>query len=165
MRRGNLPGRGHDKVTWKRSRDLLTRSCDNVTPRHGGDVTQRRYWVFCSGVTGDVVETQRLTNGTSRICITEMSFWRTTEKSLDVSFETCLRRRGDVLMGRRYYVLLKRRYYVPIRRCGDVLLKRLGDLPPRSRWVFHLRHTCNVYGTCKEMSLQRRHGILLLGGR
>ena len=68
-------------------------------------------------------------------------------------------------MGRCYYVLLKRRSYVPIRRCGEVLLYRLGDLPPRSRWVFHLRHTSDVSGTYKEMSLQRRHGILLLGGR
>ena len=76
---------------------------------------------------------------------------------MDVSFETCLRRRGDVLMGRHYYVLLKRRYYVPIRRCWDVLLKRLGDLPPRSRWVFHLRHTCDVSGTCKEITASPRH--------
>ena len=56
-------------------------------------------------------------------------------------------------------------YCVPIRRCGDILLKRLGDLPPRSHWVFHLRYTCDVSGTNKEMPLQRRHGILLLGGR
>ena len=82
MRRENLPGRGHDKVTSKSSRDLLTRCCDNVTPRRGGDLTQRRYWVFCLGVTGDVVEAQRLTNGTS--------WWRTTERSLDVLFETFL---------------------------------------------------------------------------
>ena len=39
MRGGNLPDRGHDKVTWIRSRDLLTRRRDNVTPRCGGQRT------------------------------------------------------------------------------------------------------------------------------
>ena len=42
MRRGNLPHGGHDKVTWKRSRDLLTKCHDNVTLRRGGDMPQRR---------------------------------------------------------------------------------------------------------------------------
>ena len=36
---------------------LETRPRDNVTPRRGGDVPQRRYWVFHLGVTEDVVET------------------------------------------------------------------------------------------------------------
>ena len=36
---------------------LETRRRDNVTPRRGGDVPQRRYWVFHLGVTGDVIET------------------------------------------------------------------------------------------------------------
>ena len=57
MRRGNLLDEGHEKVTWKRSRDLLTRHRDNVTLRRGGDVPQRRYWVFHLGLTGYVVET------------------------------------------------------------------------------------------------------------
>ena len=46
MRHGNLPDGGHDKVTWKCSRDLLTRLGNNVTPKRGGDVPKRRYWVF-----------------------------------------------------------------------------------------------------------------------
>ena len=58
---------------------------------------------------------------------------------MGVSFETCLRRRGDVMIERHYYVLLKRRQDVPTKRCGDVLLRRLGDVPQRVRWVFHLR--------------------------
>ena len=57
MRPGNLPGGGHDKVTWKRSRDLLKRRCDNVSLRRGGDVPQWRYWMFHLGLTGDVVGT------------------------------------------------------------------------------------------------------------
>ena len=61
---------------------------------------------------------------------------------MGVSFETCLRRRGDVLMGRRCYVLLRRRLDVSIRRRGDVPLRRLGDVPTRRRWVFHLGRTC-----------------------
>ena len=57
MRPRNLPDRGHEKVTSKRTRDVLTRRCDNLTLRCVGDVSQRRYWVFHLGVTGDVVET------------------------------------------------------------------------------------------------------------
>ena len=41
---------------------------------------------------------------------------RTTETSLGVSFETYLRRRGDILMGRRHYVPLRRLHDIPIRR-------------------------------------------------
>ena len=51
----------------------------------------------------------------------------------DVSFETCLRRRGDVLIRRRCYVLLRRRHDVSIRCCGDVPLRRLRDFPQRRR--------------------------------
>ena len=40
MRRGNLPDGGHEKVTLKHSRNLLTRRRDNVTLRRGGDVRQ-----------------------------------------------------------------------------------------------------------------------------
>ena len=63
---------------------------------------------------------------------------------MGVSFETCLRRRGDVLMGRRCYVLLRRHHDVPIRRRGDVPPRRLGDVPTRRHWVFHLGRTCDV---------------------
>ena len=66
---------------------------------------------------------------------------------MGVSFETCLRRREDALMGRRCYVLLRRRHDVPIRCRGDVPLRRLGDVPRRRRWVFHLRRNCDVAGT------------------
>ena len=102
------------------------------------------------------VTSQRRTNGTSKI--------RTTETSLGVSFETCLRRRKDALMGRCCYVVLKRFHDVPIRCRGEVPLRRLGDVPPRSRWVFHLRRTCDVAGTYRETSLQRRYNVLLPGG-
>ena len=51
--------------------------------------------------------------------------------SLSVSFQTCLRRRGDILMGRRYYVLFRRRHDAPIRRRRDVPLRRLSDVSPR----------------------------------
>ena len=57
MIRGNLPNGGHDKVISNRSRDILTRRRDNVTPRRVGDVPQRRYWVFHLRLIGDVVET------------------------------------------------------------------------------------------------------------
>ena len=66
---------------------------------------------------------------------------------MGVSFETYLRRHGDVLMGRRHYVLLRCRQAIPIRRREDVTLGRLGDVPLRRRWVFHLRRTCDVAGT------------------
>ena len=96
----------------------------------------------------DLQETsQRRTNGTSRI--------RTIETWLGVSFETCLRRRGDALMGHRCYVLLRRRHDVPIRCRGDVPLRHLGDVPQRRCWVFHLRRKCYVAGTYRETSLRR----------
>ena len=89
---------------------------------------------------------------------------RTTETSFGGSFETCLRRHGDVLMRHRCYVLLRRRYDVPIGRCGDVPVRRLGDVPPTRRWVLHLRSTCDVTGTYRETFLRRRHDVLLPGG-
>ena len=58
---------------------------------------------------------------------------------MGVSFKTCLRRRGDVMMGRHCYVLLRRRDDVPIRRRGDAPLRRLGDVLSRRHWVFHFR--------------------------
>ena len=103
----------------------------------------------------DLQETsQRCTNGTSKIRTTETSWWSTTETSLGFSFETCLRRRRDALMGRRCYVLLRRCHDFPIRCRGDVLLRRLWDVPPRRRCVFYLRHTCNILGTYRETSLR-----------
>ena len=83
---------------------------------------------------------------------------------MGVSFETCLRRRGDVLMGRRHYVPMGRHHDIPIRRREDVPLRRLGDVPLRRRWVFHLRWTCNVSGTYRETSLRRHYDVLLPGG-
>ena len=57
MRRENLPDWAHDRVTWKRSRVLLTRRRNNITLRRGGLVPQWPYWVFHLGLTGNVVET------------------------------------------------------------------------------------------------------------
>ena len=57
MKHGNLSNGDTDKITWKRIRNLLTRLRENVTLRRGGDVPQRRYWVFDLGLTGDVVDT------------------------------------------------------------------------------------------------------------
>ena len=94
----------------------------------------------------------------------ETRWRRTTATLLGVSFETYLRRRGDVLMGRRHYVPMGRHHDIPIRRREDVPLRRLGDVPLRRRWVFHLRRTCDVTGTYREMSLRRRHDVLLPGG-
>ena len=43
MRHENVQDQAHDKVTWKRSRDLLTRHRNKVTLRHREHVPQRRY--------------------------------------------------------------------------------------------------------------------------
>ena len=125
------------------SRDLLTRRRENVTPRRGGDVSQQHFWCFI----WDLQETsQRRANGTSCHVIhaTETTCQSTTETSFGVSFETFLRRHGDVLMGCCCYVLLRACYDVPIRRRGDVLLRRLGDVPSRLRWVFYLGRRWDV---------------------
>ena len=102
---------------------------------------------------------------TSWIRTTETSWGRTSETSLCVSFEICLRRREDVLMRRCYYVLLRRRHDVPIRCRGDVPLRRFNDVPSRRCWVFHLRGTGDFARTYREMSLRRRHNVLLPGGK
>ena len=80
---------------------------------------------------------------------------------MGVSFETCLRRRGDVLIGRRCYFLLRRYHDVPIRCRGDVPLRRFGDVPPRRRWVFYLKRTSDVAGACRETSLRCHYNVLL----
>ena len=59
---------------------------------------------------------------------------------MGVSFETCLRRREDVP------------------------LRHLADVPLRRRGVFHLRRTCDVTGTYREMFLRRHYDVLLPGG-
>ena len=72
MRSGNLPDGGNDKVTWKRSRDLIIRRRNNVTLRRDGDVPQRCTDCFI----WDLQDTsQRRTNGTSRTRTTETSWW------------------------------------------------------------------------------------------
>ena len=46
------------QITCKCGGDLLITRCRyKVTLRRGGDVPQRRHWVFHLGLTGDVVET------------------------------------------------------------------------------------------------------------
>ena len=67
--------------------------------------------------------------------------------SLGVSFETCLRRRGDVLMWRRHYVPMGRHHNIPIGRREDVPLRRLADVPLRRHWVFHFRLVWDVVKT------------------
>ena len=62
-------------------------------------------------------------------------------------------------MGRRHYVPLRDCHDIPIRLRGDASLRRLGDVPLRFNWVFHLRRTCDVAGTYKEM-----YDVLLTGG-
>ena len=111
MKLENLTDGGHDKVTWKRSRD---RSRDKASQQRHSETWWRR----------------------------------TTATSLSVLFGTYMRRRKHVLMGRRGYVPL---------RC-------LRDVPLRRLWVFHLRRTWDVAGTYRELSLRRRHDVLLPGG-
>ena len=65
-------------------------------------------------------------------------------------------------MERRHYVPLRYRHDIPTRRREDVPLRRLGYIPLQRRWVFHLRRSCDVTGTYREMSSRRRHDALLL---
>ena len=46
----NLLVGGHDKVTLRNIRDLLTKRRDNVTLGRGGDVPQRHHWVLHLGL-------------------------------------------------------------------------------------------------------------------
>ena len=81
------------------------------------------------------------------------------------SFETSLRRRGNVLMGLRCYLILRCRQDVPIRCPEDVPQRSLDDITPRRRWWFHLRCTWDVAGTCRETSLWRHNNVLLPVGK
>ena len=84
---------------------------------------------------------------------TTETFWlRTTETLLGASFETYLTPSIDVLIRCFCYVLLRRRHEVPIKRHGGILLRHLGDVPPRRRWMFHLRLSATSLGLT-----QRRH--------
>ena len=74
---------------------------------------------------------------------------------MGVSFETCLRRRGDVMMGRRCYILLRRRCDAPIRPRRDAPLRRLGGVPSRRRWVFHFRRHWDVQRDVASTSPRR----------
>ena len=75
----------------------------------------------------------------SRQCNSDTWWRRTTVTLLGVSFGSYRRCPRYVLMGRR----------------GYVPLRRLGDVPLRQRWVFHLRHTCDVARTYRVASLRR----------
>ena len=101
----------------------------------------------------------RRTNRTSWIHTTETSWWHTTDTSLGVSFRTCSRHRGGVLMRHRCCVLLRYHHEVSIRCQRDVSQRHLVHVPPRCRWVFHLRCTCDVAGTYRETSLRRCHDV------
>ena len=105
----------------------------------------------------------RSTNKASRQRNSETWRKRTIATLLGVSFETCLRRSEDVLMRRRCFILLRRHHNFPIGCHGDVPLRRYGDDPSRRRWVFHLRHTCDISGMYSETSLRRCHEVLFPG--
>ena len=114
-----------------------------VNQRSGGDVPQGCHWVIGCFIWG----------------LHETSWISNTSMALDISFETCLRHRGDVLMGCRYYFALRRRENISIWHCRDVPLTHLGGVPTRRRWLFHLRHTCSVAGTYRETLLWCRHNV------
>ena len=88
------------------------------------------------------------TNGWSWKRITETSWSHTTETLLGALFETCLTRRGDVLIGRCCYFLLRCRH----------------DVPSKWRWVFHSGRTCDVTRTHRGAFLRCRYDLLLSGG-
>ena len=166
MRRGNLPGGGHEKVIWKRSGDLLTRHCDKVSLWRGGDVP---HWVFHLGLTGGVAGTYwwdvvDMYHWDILVTYQWDGCWMSDVSSLDVSFETFLKRRKDVLTRQRYYVLLRRCHDIPIICRGYVPLRRLGEVSSKRRWVFHLRRTYDVAGAYKETSLRRFHDVFLPSG-
>ena len=54
-------------------------------------------------------------------------------------------------MGWRHYVPMRRHCGIPIRRRKDVPLRRLGDVSLRRRCVFHLRPTCDVTETQRDV--------------
>ena len=154
MRRGSLSDGGHDKITWKQIRDLLTSRCENAILRSGGIVPQRRYWVFHLRLTGDVMDTYH------------WDVLATCQRDVVVCFiwnllETSWRRTDETLLLRLLETSSRRSNKMSWRRTT----RRFNDVPSRRLWVFHLRGTGDVAGTYREMSLRRRHNGLLPGGK
>ena len=137
MRLENLPDGGHGKVIWSRERrgdGTRKETRDNVTPRRGGDVPERRYWVFHLGVTEDtyhwdvlvtyhwdvidcfiwdMFETSwRRTDGTSPLCPHETSSRRTNKTSWRRTTETSWRRSTETSLGVSFETYLRRHWDV-----------------------------------------------------
>ena len=71
-----------------------------------------------------------------------------------------------------FQALMRRCCFVPLRRCNDVLVRcckdvpltDLGNAPPRRRWIFYLRCSCDGAGTYRETSLRCCYDVLMSGG-
>ena len=161
MRHGNLSDGGHDKVTWKPSRDLLTSCCSNRTQETQWRCTTVMLWC--------------VSFKSYRRCYRGILMDRHDFEPLrclgDIPLRCCwlfhltyLRHCGDVLMGHCHFILLRHHDNIPIRCCGDVPLRHLGNIPLRLWWVFHLRHTCNITETYRGTSSGCHLNILLQGG-
>ena len=153
MRSENLPDGSNDKVTWKRSGDLLTKRRNNVTLRRDGDVPQRCYWVFYLGVTDDVVETYQWdlvgcfiwdlfdtssgrTDGTSLLRPLKTSSRRFNKMSCKLTTETSSRRSTETSLGVSFETYL--RHHWDVQR--DVVKASLRRLV--ARWDFTSLPTC-----------------------
>ena len=148
MRRENLLDGGHNKGIWKRSRD---RRRDKVSRQRNSETWWRRTTATLLRVSfGSYKRTCRDVRDVLHMYhwdVLVKYHWDVVGDVVNVSFETYLRRCGDVLMGRCHYIPLKRRYEMPIRRREEVPLTRLGDFPLRRGWVFLLRRTRDVART------------------
>ena len=133
-----------------------------MTSQKRRDVPQQRYWVFYLGLTEDVVETYWWE-------IVDTYHWDALVKyHWDVVgcfiwdlFETSWRRADGTSFLRPFETSLRRSN----KTLGDVALRRLGDVLSRRRWVFYLGRTCDVAGTYREMSVRRRHDVLMPVGK
>ena len=112
MRHGNLSDGGHDKVTWKPSRDLLTSCCSNRTQETQWRCTTVMLWC--------------VSFKSYRRCYRGILMDRHDFEPLrclgDIPLRCCwlfhltyLRHCGDVLMGHCHFVLLRHHNNIPIK--------------------------------------------------
>ena len=144
MRHGNLPDESHDRIAQKRNRDLITRRHKNITQRHGGDISQWHFWVFHLRLTREVVETYQWD-------VSVMYHWKVAGCFIWDLFETLWRHWWDFVMSYHWW---------DIEMLWRHTTETLGDAPLRRCVMFHLRHTCSIPDTYKEMLLCC-HNILL----
>ena len=142
MRRENLPAGGHDKVIWKRSRD---RSRDKASRQHNSETWLRRTTATLLGVSFGSFRRRRSDVLMGRRGYVPLTFWwRTTETSLGVSFETSWRRTDETSSLRPLETWSRYTNKTPWRRTTETSWRRSTEMSLGVSFETYLRHRWDV---------------------